>query len=118
MIALSRAMLAAPLMAVAVAASSPVGSFSALLAPFQPQGSGLHARQVLVPSECFSICDPVITSVNVSNTSPLTKNSLAQAESPRPEFPGLQIFSMRMHDSAHEWARQLHGVHRHGDAVA
>ena len=119
MIALSCAiMLAASIMAVAVAASSPPASFAAVLAPFQPQGSGLHPRQVMVPSECFPTCDPIITTINVSNASLLAKSSLVRAESPRPEFLGLHVCSVRVHDSAHGCARQLHGVHRHGDAVA
>jgi hypothetical protein len=69
MIAIFCAMLAAPLMAVAVAVSSPVGDLGvrALLAPFQPRGSDLHARQnFLVPDECLPGCDPTLAAVNVS----------------------------------------------------
>jgi hypothetical protein len=71
MIAISCAILAAPLMAAALAVSPPVGVFGALLIPsFYPKGSRLHARQessnFFVPEECFPICDPTLARVNVS----------------------------------------------------
>jgi hypothetical protein len=55
--------LSAPLMASAVA---PILALAALLAPFQPQASRLHARQIFVPAECLTICDPFIEAINVS----------------------------------------------------
>jgi hypothetical protein len=105
MIALSCAMLAAPLMVVAGAVSSPAGSFAALLAPFQRQGSsGLHARQILVPEECFSTCNPVISTVDVSNPSP-SQQALLRTVAYRivaDEFVGMLLCSVSMHDSEHE----------------
>ncbi|KAH9961920.1 hypothetical protein BC827DRAFT_1200298 [Russula dissimulans] len=53
--------LSAPLMASAVA---PILALAALLAPFQPQDSRLHARQIFVPAECLTICDPFIEAIN------------------------------------------------------
>jgi len=69
MIAISCAVLAAQLTAVAVAVSSPVGDLGirALLSPFQPRGSDLHTRQseqFVVPDQCLPICDPTITVLN------------------------------------------------------
>jgi len=52
--------LTAPLMAAASQA------LAALLAPFQPQESRLLARQVFVPPDCLTICDPFIEAINVS----------------------------------------------------
>ncbi|KAI0288564.1 hypothetical protein BC826DRAFT_1188303, partial [Russula brevipes] len=63
MIALSCTVLAAPLIAAAAAVSHPMRALSPLLARFQPQGSGVHARQLLVPPECFPICDPIATTI-------------------------------------------------------
>jgi len=46
------------------AAVAPILALAALLAPFQPQESRLHARQIYVPAECLTICDPFIEAIN------------------------------------------------------
>ena len=70
MIAISCAILAVPLVAVAVAASSPVADLAALLAHFQSQGSGLHARQNFqYPAACSPLCGGIWATLSVSNPS-------------------------------------------------
>ena len=83
-IALSCTMLAGPLMAVVIAVSSAMGGLAALLAPPQQRGSGLHARQeFLEPEQCFSICNPTLTAVNVSKPEhPLTTNKVHAGTTP------------------------------------
>jgi hypothetical protein len=76
-----RAMLAAPLVAMAVVVSSPVGAFAAVLAPFPPRGSGLLVRQnggVKIPQQCNPTCDPAINTINVS-THPLSATRTIRA---------------------------------------
>jgi len=71
----TRAMLAAPFVAMAVVVSSPVGSFAAVLAPFPPRESGLLARQngeVQIPQQCDPQCVPIVNTINVSTHTPLT----------------------------------------------
>jgi hypothetical protein len=78
----TRAMLAAPFVAMAVVVSSPVGAFAAVVAPFQPRGSSLLARQggqVQIPPQCDSQCVPIVNTLNVSTRAPLTVRA---AESP------------------------------------
>jgi len=67
MIVHTRAMLAAPLLAIAVVVSS--ASAALLRPPFPPRGSGLLVRQdgeVKIPQECDPQCVPAINTVNVS----------------------------------------------------
>ncbi|KAI0288567.1 hypothetical protein BC826DRAFT_679958 [Russula brevipes] len=60
---LSYTVVAAPLIAAAVPVSYPMRVLSPLPARFQPQWSGVHDRQLLVPPECFPVCDPITTTI-------------------------------------------------------
>ena len=66
MLVLICTVLATPLMA---AASDglvfPMGVLAALLAPLQPQMSGLHSRQFTVPPACVQVCDVFVSTLNV-----------------------------------------------------
>jgi len=69
MITISCAILATPLMAIAVAVSSPLADLS--LAPFQQRGSGLHAREFLYPvEECSLFSIPILLAFDVSTPHP------------------------------------------------
>ena len=74
MLVLTSVVLATPLVAAASAAvSPPMGVLAALLAPFQPQEekSGLHPRQVIVPPECFQVCNAFLDAINVGTLTSL-----------------------------------------------
>ena len=118
-----RAMLTAPLMAMAVVVSSPVGAFAAVLAPFPPRGSGLLVRQngeVKIPQQCNPTCDPAINTINVSTLPPFSRSNTICAggylytDSSQLEFVGLPHGSMRLYESEHERLTRLHGVCRFG----
>ena len=117
-----RAMLAAPLVAMAVVVSSPVGAFAAVLAPFPPRGSGLLVRQngeVQIPQQCNPTCDPAINTINVSTHPPFnhsyhSRRCYIYTELPQLEFVELPHGSMRLYELEHERVTRLHGVCRFG----
>jgi hypothetical protein len=122
MIVRTRAMLAAPFMAMAVVASSPVGSFAAVLDPFPPRGSGLLARQsgeVQIPPQCDSQCVPIVNTINVSthtHTHTPSWHAPEYAESSTTFSNSLELphGGMRLYDSEHERVIRLRGVRRLG----
>ena len=84
----TRAMRAAPFVTMAVMVSSPAGAFAAVLAPLQPRGSGLLARQsgeVPIPPQCDPQCNPIANTINVSTHTPLSPfaQALEYTELPR-----------------------------------
>ncbi|KAI0288563.1 hypothetical protein BC826DRAFT_1107613 [Russula brevipes] len=85
MIALFCVALAAPLLAAAVALSPPMGARAALLADIQPRGSVLHARQMLYPESCFSLCDPILAVLNDGH--PVSGDPPPSQPQPQPNNP-------------------------------
>jgi len=119
MIVHTRAMLVAPLLAIAVVVSS--ASAALLRPPFPPRGSGLLVRQdgeVKIPQECDPQCVPAINTVNVSTHPPHPLSPFAQllsyTEPSRPRFVGLPHCRMRLYEIEHERVTRLHGVCRLG----
>jgi hypothetical protein len=118
MIAISCAVIAPPLTAVAVALSSPVGGLGirALLAPLQARGSDLHARQnFLVPDECLPGCDPTLAAVNVSTPHhPLSTVHIGLMPwITTPEFVGLPRCTVPVHEPVPECGLRLCKLLRH-----
>src|SRR5216683_3955664 len=116
--ALSCAMLAGPLMAVAIAVSSAMGGLAALLAPPQQRGSGLHARQeFLEPEQCFSICNPTLTAVNVSLSTLYHKHGSRRYHTLTYQLIELPRRTVPVHDSELGCGLQVYAVCRYMGAV-
>ena len=65
MLLLTRAVLATPIVAAALAALLSSNGIAAHIIPLRPRMSNLHSRQIAIPAACAPACDTLITSIEV-----------------------------------------------------
>ena len=65
MLLLTRAVLATPLVAAALATLLSSNGVAAHIIPLRPRMSDLHSRQITIPTVCVPVCDTLITAIEV-----------------------------------------------------